>query len=223
LVIANLEGFWNIAFPKIADGKEWTKAKVNAFDPADGFNCGKNTVKGNDAVGKYQYCPDDDTINFDQNLMSQVYENIGDLAEGAIIGKLYSQRAEKLAGLPTDSIEAALRADCFTGVWVATTATDEINNILPPEAQLSLSPGDLDEAVSAFIQFGDKADDVESGKTSGGSAFQHLDAFRAGFFKGFNEGFNAGLTACVGGSGAEAASTDSTSTDSTASTDSASS
>jgi predicted metalloprotease len=196
LVVANLEGFWNVAFPKIADGKQWTKAKINAFDPADGFSCGKKTVKGKEAAGKYQYCPDDDTINFDQNLMGQVYKNIGDLAEGAIIGKLYSQRVEKLAGLPTDSIEAALEADCFTGVWVATTKTDEVNKSLPKDAVMELSPGDLDEIVAAFLQFGAKPADVQAGQAKTGTAFQRLSAFRAGFFEALNNGLSSGLTTC---------------------------
>src|SRR3954451_10059856 len=210
LVIANLEGFWTRAFQDIQ--KEWTTAKTNAFDPEKGVSCGGKSAKGDDAVGLAFYCKDDDTLNWDDvKLMPAVHDQIGDLAQSILIANLYSERAQNIAGLPTGSLDASLQDDCFTGVWVATTATDEINNILPLEAQLSLSPGDLDEAVSAFIQFGDKADDVESGKSSGGSAFQHLDAFRAGFLKGFNEGFNAGLTACVGGSGAEAASTDSAS------------
>ena len=154
-------------------------------------------MKGNDAVGKYQYCPDDDTINFDQNLMSRVYENIGDLAEGAITGKLYSQRAEKLAGLPTDSIEAALRADCFTGVWVATTKTDEVNKTLPDGAVMQLSPGDLDEIVAAFLQFGAKPADVQAGQAKTGTAFQRVTAFRTGFFEALNNGLTSGLETCV--------------------------
>ena len=46
LVTANLEGFWNFAFPQVANGKKWTTAKINPFDPAKGVTCGKTTVKG---------------------------------------------------------------------------------------------------------------------------------------------------------------------------------
>ena len=208
LVIANLEGFWTRAFQDI--NKTWTTAKTNPFDPEKGVSCGDNTAQGDDAVGIVFYCQGDDTLNWDEvNLMPAVNEQIGDLAQSILIANLYSERAQKLAELETGSLDASLQADCFTGVWVGTTATDEINKILPEDAQLSLSPGDLDEAVSAFIQFGDEASDVQSGQSTGGTAFQHLDAFRAGFFKAFNEGFNAGLNDCVGGSGADAASTDS--------------
>jgi predicted metalloprotease len=197
LVIKNLEGFWGEALPLLPGGKKWTEAKTNPFDPTAGFTCGKSTVKGKDAIGKYLYCPDNDTMNWDEsNLMPQVYNNIGDLAQGAIIGKLYSQRAQHLTGLPTDSIDAALQADCFTGVWVATTKTLEIDNNLPDNAKMELSPGDLDEIVAAFLQFGAKPIDVQAGKAPTGTAFERLSAFRVGFFDALNNGFKSGLSTC---------------------------
>ena len=128
--------------------------------------------------------------------MPDVYKNIGDLAEGAIIGKLYSQRVQHLAGLPTNSIESALQADCFTGVWVATTKTNEVNKTLPDSAAMQLSPGDLDEIVAAFLQFGAKPVDVQNGQAQTGTAFQRITAFRAGFFDSLNNGLSSGLKTC---------------------------
>jgi predicted metalloprotease len=198
LVIANLEGFWTAALPDLANGKEWTEAKTNPFDPEDGAKCGKQELKGDEAVGKYLYCADDDTISWDELvLMPQVYENIGDLAMGAIIGKLYSQRAEALGDLETDTVEAALTADCFTGVWVATTKTNEVNRTLPQDAVMELSPGDLDEIVAAFLQFGAKPGDQQSGQAPTGTAFQRLSAFRLGFFDTLNNGLRTGLETCT--------------------------
>ncbi|MEY2456350.1 MAG: hypothetical protein QOK06_1444 [Acidimicrobiaceae bacterium] len=210
LVTANLEGFWTRAFQDI--NKTWTKATTNPFDPARGVRCGNKSAQGDAAVGIAFYCQPDDTLNWDDVLlMPAVHDQIGDLAQSILIANLFSERAQQLAGLSTGTLDASLQADCFTGAWVGTTATNEINKLLPDSAVLTLSPGDLDEAVSAFIQFGDKASDVQSGQSSGGTAFQHLDAFRSGFFKSFNEGFNASLTACVAGGGADAASSSSSS------------
>jgi len=45
LTIANLEGFWTVAFPLISDGSEWTEANVNGFHPDDGFTCGSKRYK----------------------------------------------------------------------------------------------------------------------------------------------------------------------------------
>jgi len=198
LTVANLEGFWNVAFPLISSGSEWTQAGVNSFAPDDGFTCGSKRYKGIHAVGKFQYCKNDDTIDFDSGvLMPHVYESIGDLAEGAIIGKLYSQRAEALADLPTETIEAALQADCLTGVWISTMRPENVLASLPEDATITLSPGDLDEIVAGFLQFGAKPADVESGEAKTGTAFQRLSAFRAGFFDASNNGLETGLDTCL--------------------------
>jgi predicted metalloprotease len=128
-----------------------------------------------------------------------------------LISDLFSVRAQHLAGLQTDTLEANLQADCFTGVWVATTATAELSS------DLTLSPGDLDEAVASFLQFSDTADDIEAGTGTVGSAFQRLDAFRAGFktsfdaFQAHRGGAADGFAACLAGSGAAAAEEDSSS------------
>jgi predicted metalloprotease len=184
-------------------------------------SCGGQSKKGDDAVGLAFYCPPDDTLNWDeQRLMPAIYR-IGDLAEAVIIANQYSTRAQHLAELPTGTPDARMQVDCLTGVWVATTKTDEINKTLPPEAQLSLSPGDLDEAVSAFLELS-KASASESGNSTSGTAFRHLDAFRTGFFTSFNNGFNAGLTACVNGAAASDSSSSSSANSSSRSSPSSS-
>ncbi len=128
-MIANLEGFWTAAFSSVA--RQWTPATINAFDPARGVTCGDKTKKGDDAVGVAFYCAKDDTLNWDEKrLMPAVYK-LGDLAEAVIIGNEYSERAQKLAGLTIGTPDARLQTDCFTGVWVATTKTDEVNQTLP--------------------------------------------------------------------------------------------
>ncbi|MEY2569971.1 MAG: hypothetical protein QOE63_321, partial [Acidimicrobiaceae bacterium] len=203
LVPANLDAFWTKAFADIQ--QSWTTATVNEFDPdTDTVKCGSDSATGDDAIGVSFYCAGDDSINFDATyLMPYALTNIGDLADGVLIGDLYSTRAQTLAGLPTDSLDASLQTDCFTGVWVGTLATGELSKVL------TLSPGDLDEAVGAFLQFSASADDIESGNSTSGSAFQRLDAFRAGFFASFNGGYSQGLNLCVGGGGATAANSDS--------------
>ena len=49
---------------------------------------------------------------------------------------------------------------------------------------LFLSPGDLDEAVIAFLLNSDASEDVEDGDVSVGTAFQRFDAYRDGFLSG---------------------------------------
>ena len=198
LVTANLEGFWTAAFPLIAPSERWAQARTNPFDPEQGVACGDVSFEGDEAVGKYLYCPDDDTMSWDEiNLMPEVYEQIGDLGQAEIIGKLYSQRAQHLAGLTTDTLEASLQADCFTGVWVATTKTNEVNERLPDAAVIRLSPGDLDEAVATFLAFGASSADSGGSAAQRGTSFERLDAFRSGFFEAFNNGFASGMRECT--------------------------
>jgi predicted metalloprotease len=127
--------------------------------------------------------------------MPAVYK-LGDLAESVIIANEYSERAQNLAGLTVGTPDARLQTDCFTGVWVATTKTDEVNNRLPDSAKLQLSPGDLDEAVSAFLELS-KLSAQQGGVSIEGSAFQHVDAFRTGFFETFNNGLASGMRQCA--------------------------
>jgi hypothetical protein len=44
---------------------------------------------------------------------------------------------------------------------------------------LTLSPGDLDEAINAFLAFSEQPD--QKGQTATGSAFEQVQAFRDGF------------------------------------------
>jgi predicted metalloprotease len=197
LVTSNLEGFWTAAFPLISSSDQWTAARTRPFDPERGVSCGDKEFKGDDAIGKYLYCADDDTMSWDEiNLMPEVYANIGDLSVAEIIAKLYSQRAQHLANLPEDTLDATLQADCFTGVWVATTKTDEVNNSLPDTAILRLSPGDLDEAVATFLAFGAKTAQ-QGGTAERGTSFERLEAFRGGFFETFNNGLASGMRQCA--------------------------
>jgi len=198
LVIKNLEGFWTTAWNAVKRqaGTKWTPATINAFDPAQGVTCGNDTKKGNDAVGVAFYCVQDDTLNWDEKkLMPAVYK-LGDLAEAVIVANEYSERAQNLAGLTIGTPDARLQTDCFTGVWVATTKTDEVNNKLPDDAKLQLSPGDLDEAVSAFLELSKLSAQQGSGAVEG-SVLLHVDAFRTGFFETFNNGFASGLRSCI--------------------------
>jgi predicted metalloprotease len=148
-------------------------------------------------------------MNWDAvELMPTVHDQIGDMAVGVIIASQYSQRAQHRAGLPSGTLESNLQTDCFTGAWAGVAKSGEMNSSLPVGARLSLSPGDLDEAVAGFIAFSqqraalDASGIIERGDT--GSAFQRVGAFRIGFFDAFNDGMAVALDNCVGGAGAAA-------------------
>jgi predicted metalloprotease len=157
-------------------------------------------MKGDAVVGAYLYCAADDTLSWDEvHLMPAVHERIGDMAVGIVIATLFSQRAQQKLELASGTLDANLQTDCFTGVWAGAAKTGELNPSLPPEARLTLSPGDLDEAIAGFLVFSRHGDG--SDRTSKvGSAFQRVASFRAGFFETFTGGLSAGMKRCVTGS-----------------------
>jgi predicted metalloprotease len=71
-----------------------------------------------------------------------------------------------------------LQQSCFTGSW----AGDVVRGGHDPSGRgLTLSAGDLDEAIQSFLIFRD-TDKISAG--TGATAFENVDAFRAGFFEG---------------------------------------
>ena len=74
-----------------------------------------------------------------------------------------------------DRAKTAVRAACLSGAWTAATAVGEAGG-------LTLSPGDLDEAVSGLLSDGLMASDVNGNTVPSG--FARVDAFRSGVLGG---------------------------------------
>jgi hypothetical protein len=91
----------------------------------------------------------------------------------------YSEAVQDATGSTLSGKPRELLNDCYTGAWVA----DDIPPLptdRPPAESISLSAGDLDEAIVTLI---DRSDDSS---TTGerGTAFEKIDAFRAGVLGG---------------------------------------
>jgi len=82
------------------------------------------------------------------------------------------------AGITGDPKAVELQQSCFTGSWAGDVVRGGHN---PTGRGLTLSAGDLDEAIQSFLIFRDN-DKIAAG--TGASAFENVDAFRAGFFQG---------------------------------------
>jgi len=117
---------------------------------------------------------DDDFIAWDQeNLMPALYEDpLGDFAVASVIARLYSQAVQFQLGSTGDDRAASLQADCFTGAWAAALAFEDR---VPEPVGVQISPGDLDEAVGAFLT-------LDTGEEDLATAFERVAAFRSGFF-----------------------------------------
>jgi predicted metalloprotease len=179
-LLADLEDFWKVVFSEM--GEAWTPvADVVPVDPeTDEVTCGE-TYSGKELVNAAFYCVDDNTVYIDDVNLVPALDEIGDYAVATEIARQYAYAAQSRLGNLESSRASNLQADCYTGVYAASgfLANRE-------DQQLVLSPGDLDEAVIAFLQRSDATDDPEASDAdiSVGTAFERFDAFRSGFMQG---------------------------------------
>ena len=184
LIVSDLETWWGLVFPEVF-GLEWTPVSgAIPFDPENGPACGGQTFEPEQYENAAFYCVADDYVAWDEvNLMPALYDNIGDFAQGEVVANQYSLAVQVRLGITENSIDANLQADCLTGTWAASLVPG-VRSSFGLEETLTISPGDLDEAVTAFLAFGDSAADVDAGTGVNGTAFQRIAAFRDGFLNG---------------------------------------
>ena len=180
LALTDLEDFWTVLFAEL--GQTWTPVTdIVAVDPGtDRITCGDETFAGDELVHASFYCVPSDTIYLDAvNLVPRLYE-IGDYAVATELARQYAYAAQVRMGNEDNSPAANLQADCFAGLYASSGFLGNRG-----EDQLILSPGDLDEAVIAFLLTSDEGSDLErGGQATVGTAFQRFDAYRSGFLAG---------------------------------------
>ena len=123
------------------------------------------------------YCKASNTIFIDQKYAEDSIAKplLGDMSVGYLISQGYSENVQGLLGSKLTGEPRALLDDCLTGAW--------IRDNLPPQPEgrpLYLSAGDLDEAIVTAIVHSDPTADTNVN----GSAFEKVDAFRAGVLGG---------------------------------------
>jgi predicted metalloprotease len=130
------------------------------------------------AVNGIAYCGQNRTIAYDRRLLPDVYERSGDFGVAVVIAAEWAVAMQQdQAGLG-DPKAIELQQSCFTGSWAGDVVRGGHN---PAGDGLTLSAGDLDEAIQSFLIFRD-TDEISAGTSA--SAFENVDAFRLGFFQG---------------------------------------
>ncbi len=176
LIPASLTRFWTeqLAASKLT----LTAPKLTLFTAGtDTPTC--DGVDSSAFVKNIRYCPASNTIFADQQFAEDSIANalLGDMSVGFLISEGFSESVQGLLGSKLSGEPRALLDDCLTGAWA--------KDIVPPvptdrKDQTVLSAGDLDEAiVTAIIHSDPKAD-----TNVNGSAFEKVDAFRAGVLGG---------------------------------------
>ena len=131
------------------------------------------------------YCPATNTIAVDLPKLQKIgtaiegNENVllqGDNTAYSVLMSRYMMALEhERGGLVLDNAEAGLRTACLTGVATA-KMSKEVST--PDGNTVSLTAGDIDEAVSGLLTNGLAAGDVNGEAVPAG--FSRIDAFRIG-------------------------------------------
>ncbi len=176
LLPQDLDRFWTAQLA--ASNLTLTPPTVTVFTAGDGTA----TCDGTDTStleNNIFYCAPSNTIFIDQQFAETSIADplLGDMSVGYLISEGYSENVQAMLGSTLTDEPRALLNDCLTGAW--------IRDDLPPtpdeeDRQLSLSAGDLDEAIVTTIVRSDPTSDTNIA----GSAFEKIDAFRAGVLRG---------------------------------------
>jgi predicted metalloprotease len=168
------QGYWGRTFPRLAN-QQWQDLRVVPFD-GDPPACPAPDAS---AGGSAFYCPSGDFVAFANRDFGQVlYRRIGDNAVGMLLGDLFARAAQDRRGASTTDRAGQLAVDCLAGSW-----TYDLLHRRGTTEGITLSPGDLDEAVAALLAFG------RATEGTGTSAFGRIGAYRNGVLHG--------LTACT--------------------------
>lgn len=184
LIPGGLDFFWTALAE--ANGVDFTPPTLQAFSASGPYpSC--STIDESAYPNGVVFCPDDNIIYWDEDYALQLSLDplTGDMSVGYLFSTAYSDAVQHALNSQRTGEPRALMNDCLTGAWVAF--------IVPPipeerENQLELSAGDLDEAIITAIGRSDESTDTNIN----GSAFEKVDAFRAGVLGGLNVCNNLG-------------------------------
>jgi predicted metalloprotease len=164
----DIADFWNQNFEKTFGKKFTPVAHVTGYDG----DSNKPTCDG-DTVSALQYCPVNDTIYFDRkNAMQKVYDQTGDFGPMSLLGVAFGEAMRKRLGETVNGEDALLGSICFAGAYAGDVFNRRRTN------SIQLSPGDLDEAIQALLNFAGSSGLFNANGTIG---FDRVAAYRKGF------------------------------------------
>lgn len=189
-----IEGNLNIFYRLILEdlGEEWEPVEeLVLFDPAtDEVSCDGETLSGEDQLSFASgYCQEENVVVIDGENLVPALNDIGDFAVASEIARLWATAVQLQLDVDVDNaVDASLQADCLTGVWAdanfprsaegETKLGAEMSDEEADEFGVTLSAGDLDEAIQGFLAYGDTLAEET------GTVFERTDALRNGFVTG---------------------------------------
>jgi predicted metalloprotease len=182
LIPADLDRFWVQKLQGI-DDTSFTAPKLATF-PADGPFPECDGVDDDEFKGNVLYCESTNTILVDTDLAERLADDevLGDMSVGYLIGEAYSEGVQQALKSTLTGKSRVLLNDCFTGAWVADDIPLGPNQGARGGGDLTLSAGDLDEAILTALKRSDDSTDTDKR----GTAFEKIAAFRNGVLNGID-------------------------------------
>jgi predicted metalloprotease len=152
-------------------GKQLNKPKLAVAESGDSVDCGGPQKKG------VLFCAQDNSLKLSHDPLENVYNRVdhGDYAPMTLVGIGYGQAVVAQAGMPAGDDATKLRqAICLDGAY-----TRSVVNRPASSQQVTLSPGDLDEAMQALLFYAGQ--DTFFGSPDQMSGFDRVQAYRRGF------------------------------------------
>jgi hypothetical protein len=138
-------------------------------------------------AGHVVYCPSGDFVAWDLDLVEDLHEQ-GDFAVSAAIADAWSAGVLARLQAPGDARTLGLEADCLAGAWSGALSRSEVLDDAG-DPILTLSAGDLDEAVAGFL--------FKSGTAGANSTFDSQTTAAFDRTASFQKGFEDGARSCL--------------------------
>lgn len=166
--------FWREAFPAEFGRSYRPPAVEGSYVGEGGPTCGGQPSVAFNAV----YCPPEDFLAWDDNLMAAGYEQIGDAWVYLIIAHEWGHAIQARLQRDQVSVRAELQADCLAGATIFGAADRGL---------VSIERGDTEELAQTLAAVAD--DFPWTNESDHGDARQRIAAF--------NQGAEGGVAACV--------------------------
>lgn len=195
--IEDLDLYWATVFEISDIPYDGIEEGVESFDPrrkrtmpeCEGLDL--DPKKPRDYEGAVFYCPGEEFIAYDENIIEDAHAEIGDFAAMILIARAWAMGMQE----DLDLTGGESQIDCFAGSYAGSIPidfdADGVNDVSANGgplvrdfdnelAAIALSPGDLDEVVQAFLVFSEPA----TGDPDELTAYSRLAVFRQGFYEG---------------------------------------
>lgn len=178
LAIEDIQAFWASEFPSVygAAYEPIPEDRIFAAEPGiDLPDCQGETLTYEDAEDNAFYCYRGNFIAYDDvSLFPQLFRDFGEFSIALVLAHEWGHAIQDRAdNVEQPTILKELQADCFAGAWVATVDAGS--------ARLEIQGGNLDQGLSAMLQFRDAPGSSPDDPLAHGSGFDRVSAFQQGF------------------------------------------